>query len=68
MISGLALQFATTARAVRELNPDLPMDGEWVGEGRHVCIVAGVCDSSVALDGSGSHNYAHMSSSPDATA
>jgi len=61
MISELALQFATTDQAVRALNPDLPMDEAWVGGGRHVCIVSGICDSSVAPDGSGSERLTHMS-------
>ena len=49
----VALQFATTEAALRELNPDLPSDEDWVGEGRHLCVVPGVCDSSVNLDGTG---------------
>ena len=54
MLQDLALQFATTEAAIRGLNPDLPSDEHWAGMGRSVCIAPGVCDSSVAPDGSGS--------------
>jgi len=54
MLQELALQFATTEAAIRRLNPDLPSDEHWAGLGRSVCIAPGICDSSVAPDGSGS--------------
>jgi len=56
-LQDLALQFATTEAVVRGLNPDLPSDEHWAGMGRSVCIAPGICDSSVAPDGSG--NMAH---------
>lgn len=68
MITDIALQFATSEEAVRALNPDLPSDQAWVGMGREVCLVPGVCDSSVAPDGSGvaAKSFGVMSSSmPD---
>jgi hypothetical protein len=62
----LARQFAMLPEAIRHLNPDLPMDDEWVGVGRQVCIIPAICDSSVAtplssvaLDGSGRQLATH---------
>jgi len=57
-LQDLALQFATTEAVVRGLNPDLPSDEHWAGVGRSVCIAPGICDSSVAPDGSGSMAHA----------
>mmetsp|Transcript_8193 Transcript_8193/g.16360 ORF Transcript_8193/g.16360 Transcript_8193/m.16360 type:complete len:178 (+) Transcript_8193:246-779(+) len=52
-LSALAVSLATTEELLRAVNRDLPEEQVWVGEGRELCVLPGVCDADVAADGSG---------------
>mmetsp|Transcript_37176 Transcript_37176/g.87170 ORF Transcript_37176/g.87170 Transcript_37176/m.87170 type:complete len:710 (+) Transcript_37176:46-2175(+) len=49
----VAKLFATTEERLRLANPDVPREQMWAGAGQALCVLPGVCDASVALDGTG---------------
>jgi hypothetical protein len=53
LFSEIAKQFATSEERLRLVNPGIPREQAWASAGQELCILPGVCDSSVALDGTG---------------